>query len=392
MRRCVPVVALGLCACTALSSPSTSPVTSGEAGASGSASGTGGSSAAGTGGSSAAGTGGSSAAGTGGSSAGGTSGGPQYTWDISPVSAMPSPDVATTRAPTGQPRNLRVLDWAAFDAAISYTFDDGSPSQIAQYDDLNSLGVRFTFYLIGNRAETRNTLWQTVLADGHEIGNHTQSHLESGDAAADTDAGEATLQGLLDTPIYTMAAPYGGAAYATVAQTRYLLNRGASDGLMAPNDDTSQFNLYCFIPPARATTEVFEAKVDSARATRSWQIMLVHGFADGPVADNAYLPVVFDDFAVGVTYAKSLRDVWIDSVANVGAYWIAQKMFADLVPTTEGETSTWTWSLPDHYPPGRYVRVVVDGGTLTQGGVALPWDPHGYYEVALDQGSLTHAP
>jgi hypothetical protein len=102
--------------------------------------------------------------------------------------------------------------------------------------------------------------------------------------------------------------------------------------------------------------------------------------------------VTFDDFAGGVTYAKSLRDVWIDSVVNIGAYWIAQKMFTDLVPATEGETTTWTWSLPDHFPPGRYVRVAVDGGSLTQGGIALPWDSHGYYEVALDQGSLRLAP
>jgi peptidoglycan/xylan/chitin deacetylase (PgdA/CDA1 family) len=313
-------------------------------------------------------------------------------WDISTVSAMPSPDVATLRAPTGEPRNLRVLDWAGFDAAISYTFDDGSPSQIAQYQDLHSLGVHFTFYLIGNRNETRDPIWATALVDGHEIGNHTQSHLESGDVAADTDAGEASLQSLLDTPIYTMAAPYGAAAYATVAQTRYLINRGATDGLMAPNDDTSPFDLHSFIPPARAPTAVFKAKVDSARATRSWQILLVHGFADGPVADGAYLPVTFDDFAAGVTYAKSLRDVWIDSVVNIGAYWIAQKMFAALVPATEGETTTWTWSLPDHFPPGRYVRVAVDGGSLTQGGIALPWDSHGYYEVALDQGSLRLAP
>jgi hypothetical protein len=35
------------------------------------------------------------------------------------------------------------------------------------------------------------------------------------------------------------------------------------------------------------------------------------------------------------------------------------------------------------------VRVRVDGGTLTQRGQRLIWDEHGYYEVALDRGSLT---
>jgi hypothetical protein len=35
------------------------------------------------------------------------------------------------------------------------------------------------------------------------------------------------------------------------------------------------------------------------------------------------------------------------------------------------------------------VRVTVDGGTVKQCGSELTWDPHGYYEVALDAGSLT---
>jgi hypothetical protein len=29
---------------------------------------------------------------------------------------------------------------------------------------------------------------------------------------------------------------------------------------------------------------------------------------------------------------------------------------------------------------------------LKQGGAALSWDPHGYYEVALDPGSVTLSP
>ena len=42
--------------------------------------------------------------------------------------------------------------------------------------------------------------------------------------------------------------------------------------------------------------------------------------------------------------------------------------------------------------PGHFLRVTVDGGTLSQNGQALVWDGHGYYEVALDAGTLTWAP
>jgi hypothetical protein len=33
--------------------------------------------------------------------------------------------------------------------------------------------------------------------------------------------------------------------------------------------------------------------------------------------------------------------------------------------------------------------VKVDGGSSTQSGTELVWDDHGYYEVALDAGTLT---
>jgi hypothetical protein len=93
-----------------------------------------------------------------------------------------------------------------------------------------------------------------------------------------------------------------------------------------------------------------------------------------------------------VQYSKTLGDMWIDSVVNVGAYWVAQKLFAAVTPVTAEETSTWSWTLPEHFPPGKYLRVVVDGGALSQGGDPLIWDPHGYYEIALDPGTLTLSP
>jgi hypothetical protein len=44
------------------------------------------------------------------------------------------------------------------------------------------------------------------------------------------------------------------------------------------------------------------------------------------------------------------------------------------------------------FPAGKFLRVTVDGGTLSQSGVIVPWDDHGYYEIALDAGSVTLSP
>jgi hypothetical protein len=123
---------------------------------------------------------------------------------------------------------------------------------------------------------------------------------------------------------------------------------------------------------------------------RRGSIVLVHGFTGG--TDGAYKAVRIDDFVTAVAHARAHDDLWIDSVVNVGAYWRAQKLLAASPPSVAGATTTWSWALPPHFPPGKYLRVKVDGGTLSQGGKPLAWDDHGYYEVALDAGALVLGP
>jgi len=66
----------------------------------------------------------------------------------------------------------------------------------------------------------------------------------------------------------------------------------------------------------------------------------------------------------------------------------AQQMFAAIAPTA----NTWAWILPNHFPPGKILRVTVDGERLSQDGTDLVWDAHGYYQVALDAKNLACTP
>jgi hypothetical protein len=93
-----------------------------------------------------------------------------------------------------------------------------------------------------------------------------------------------------------------------------------------------------------------------------------------------------------IKYAKGLGDMWLGSMVNVGSYWLGQKAFSSAMTATSGSDKTWTWTLPGQFPTGKYLRVKVDGGTLKQKGAALNWDPHGYYEIALDERSVTLSP
>ncbi len=304
------------------------------------------------------------------------------------LAAAGSPGVAK---PSGTPGNLQVLNWAGFKGAVTYTFDDANSSQLDNYSALNGLGVRMTFYLITDKINASNTSsWAQVLSDGHELGNHTVLHLQTATALQIDNATAAIEQDFGVRP-WTFAAPYGDPSYVPFAQTRFLVNRGVSNALVMPNDSTNPFNLPCFIPPQNGTaTTDFNPQIDSAESSGGWRIVLVHGFTGG--TDSAYQPVSIDEFVTGVDHAKSLGDLWIDSMVVVASYWRGQATFSSVTPTTAGDVTTWTWSLPDNFPPLMRLRVKVDGGTLSQNGTALDWDSHGYYEISLDTGSLTLSP
>jgi len=314
-----------------------------------------------------------------------------------PPSTLPPFGAGGVPQPAGAVGGLRVLNWAGFAAAISYTFDDTLASQIQHYQELNALDVPMTFYLItaGNpyAQNLQDPVWRQALQDGHELGNHTATHQNTGgpNLPGDTDTGEATLERMFGITVYTMAAPFGADDYINIASTRYLINRDTQDVPILANDATNPFSLPCFIPPTNATTAMFNAKVDDTRTRGAWRTVLVHGFTNS-ASDGAFQPVDISQFTAGVRYTKSLGNVWTDTVVKVGAYWRAQKTFSTLTPATANGSSTWTWTLPDHFPPGQYLRVTVTGGTLRQGDATVPWDPHGYYEIALDRGSVRLSP
>jgi peptidoglycan/xylan/chitin deacetylase (PgdA/CDA1 family) len=320
------------------------------------------------------------------------------------ASRLPPPSTTGVPKPAGTPANLKVLDWAGFASAVTYTFDDAQPSQIEHYAELQAAGVRLTFYITsGNSTSSANfdaTFTQAV-RDGHEMGNHTVHHCQSnlsncatGSATsldAELDDCTSYITGHFGQPaVWTAASPYGDAGYDAADATRFFLNRGTGSGTVGPNDGTDPFNLPCHAAVADETADSFDSAIDGARAAGRWLIFLVHTIT--PTSANWYAPIDISTVTGSIAHAQSLGDVWIDSMVTVGAYWRGQKILAATSPTASGDSQTWSWALPAHFPAGAYLRVTIDGGTLSQGGSPLAWDDHGYYEVALDAGSLTLSP
>jgi hypothetical protein len=293
--------------------------------------------------------------------------------------------------------NLRVLPWAGFKAAITYTFDDTQPSQTEHWPELNAVGVPMTFF--ANPSASWQTgfdaAWTAVAAAGSEIGNHTWSHCHP-DLTGCTAVGTAEVEIDQATTyitshfgvgaVYSFAAPFGETGWNTYAAPRFLVGRGVMNGMVPASGVADWYNLPVFPVAAGQTATQFDTWIDGARSQGRWGIFMVHSLL--PTTSNWYAGVETADLTASMTYAKSFGDVWVDGMMEVGAYARAQQMLEGLTPSG----NNWTWTLPAHFPPGKVLRVTVDGGSLGQGGRGLSWDLHGYYEVALDAGTLSWSP
>jgi hypothetical protein len=309
-------------------------------------------------------------------------------------SGLPVPSGAANVAkPTGMGTKVTVINWAGFKGAVTYSFDDDNDSQIQNYDQLQAAGGQYTFFLWTGKSQAMNSVWKKALMDGHEIGNHTMSHDSNGACtSADIEAATTFIQTNLNIKPWTMAAPNGATCYVPFAQQLFFINRGAGHDAshagvpILPNDSGDPSNTNVYVPATGQSASTFQSEVDDGRAKGGWVVYVVHGFTgDG----SAFQPVDLGEMITAIKYAKSLPDVWVGRMMDIGAYWVGQKTFTQAMTSSSGNDKTYAWTLPKNFPTSKYLRVTTDGGALKQNGAVLAWDPHGYYEIALDAGSVT---
>ena len=297
--------------------------------------------------------------------------------------------------PAGKPGGLRVLDWAGYRSALTYTFDDALRSQIENYPKLHATGVRMTFFLTS--AHQPNPAWTKIGKDGNELGNHTAHHCHADATGCGWGGYAGSLEAEYDicsdylkknygvSVVWTTATPYGDTGYDEVAKTRFFLNRGVWRGQIAPEDNSDAFNLPIFGAAAGDTAEKFNPAIESAHRSRNWLIFMFHSLG----GDGGYAPVDVAEVIKSIDFARAQGDVWIDSMVNVGAYWAGLKAVDAARVKKSGDELTYTWTLPAHFPPHHFVRITVDGGAVRQKGKPVAWNPAGYYEIALDAGEVT---
>lgn len=76
------------------------------------------------------------------------------------------------------PRRLFLTSGPASSGQVCLTFDDGPhPEHTPRLlDELDRLGVKATFFVVGQEADRHPSVVRRIVASGHRLGNHTWSH------------------------------------------------------------------------------------------------------------------------------------------------------------------------------------------------------------------------
>ncbi len=100
--------------------------------------------------------------------------------------------------------------------AVYLTFDDGPTPEITAWtlDQLAQYNAKATFFCIGENVRKHPEICQQIKAQGHQLGNHTQTHrngwmTSASDYMADFEACKKTLKTTLHEEVKLFRPPYG---------------------------------------------------------------------------------------------------------------------------------------------------------------------------------------
>jgi peptidoglycan/xylan/chitin deacetylase (PgdA/CDA1 family) len=64
--------------------------------------------------------------------------------------------------------------------AVYLTFDDGPIPEATPFilDTLKEYGAKATFFMVGDNVRKHPELYDRIIAEGHQVGNHTHNHIQ----------------------------------------------------------------------------------------------------------------------------------------------------------------------------------------------------------------------
>ncbi|MCK9351973.1 MAG: polysaccharide deacetylase family protein [Candidatus Paceibacterota bacterium] len=202
---------------------------------------------------------------------------------------------------------------------VTFSFDDGR-SESSVIPLLKNLGIKGTFFLnptplieqwepgiVFTLAEVK-----TLVAHGHEIGNHTLTHSSLIGLAPDeldrqVVGSKEMLESMTGRSVLTFAYPFGDfdlASYALVA-ANHIGARGVWDSEL--NTKTSdRYNLFSFNPVQSTPVSQILSLIDQAANSGSWLILSFHQIGPSSLGMYSYQE---SDLSTVISYAKQKAQI-----------------------------------------------------------------------------------
>jgi len=220
--------------------------------------------------------------------------------------------------------------WQGFrTAAITFTFDDGSPNQFAiAIPMFNEFGFKLTLFIVTSPSWGWPANWttlQSAASQGHEIASHTVTHTSLGGLSDEQQTTE--LKGAQDEinaritgqKCITMAYPYCVVGNKSICAQYYIAARGGGGYVepSTPGDFMNISSIICGTEGSVKTSRHFISWANSAVTSKGWCVLLLHGIDN----DGGWSSVPSDTLRAVLDYLKANQDkFWVSTFADVARY------------------------------------------------------------------------
>lgn len=220
--------------------------------------------------------------------------------------------------------------WQGFrSAAITFTFDDGSPNQYAiAIPMFNEFGFNLTLFIVTSPSWGWPANWtalQNAASQGHEIASHTVTHTSfSGMSDAQQTAELKGSQDEISAHItgqkcITIAYPFCVVGNKSLCAQYYIAARGGAGYVepRTPGDFMNISSIVCGTEGPIKTSQHFINWANSAVTSKGWCVLMFHGIDN----DGGWSSVPSDTLRADLDYLKANQDkFWVSTFANVALY------------------------------------------------------------------------
>lgn len=223
----------------------------------------------------------------------------------------------------------QVATWQGFrDAAISYTFDDGTPKQFeVAVPMFSEEDLRLTLFTV-TESSWAFPGWEKLQAAanlGHEVASHTATHPNLSELTIEEQRTElegpktAISENISANPGLTIAYPFCVPGDPQLVSENYIAARVCSGGTAptTPPDFLRIDSISCGSLGSVNSLQDFQTTATNALNQSGWTVYLLHGVDD----DGGYSPISSETLQASVDFfVENKATYWVDTFGNVARY------------------------------------------------------------------------